>query len=160
MPRMVSLVRLPIDQKAAALADTSLSGRQRTLKAAINCVGVGLHSGRRVNVTIRPAAADHGIVFHRTDWDRVIAAHYDNVADPRLCTALADPAMASARIGTVEHLMAALSGLAIDNALIEVDGPEVPILDGSAAPFVFLLDCAGVVELDAPRRVFEISRRV
>ena len=157
---MDGFVRLPIDQKDATPADISSGCRQRTLKAAINCVGIGVHSGRRVTVTIRPAAADHGIVFHRTDLNRVIAAHFDNVADTRLCTVLADPAMASARIGTVEHLMAALSGLAIDNALIEVDGPEIPILDGSAAPFVFLLDCAGSVELDAPRRVFEICRPV
>ena len=157
---MDGFVRLPIDQKDATPGDISSGCRQRTLKAAINCVGVGVHSGRRVTLTIRPADADHGIVFHRTDLNRVIAAHVDNVADTRLCTVLADPAMASARIGTVEHLMAALSGLAIDNALIEVDGPEIPILDGSAAPFVFLLDCAGSVELDAPRRVFEICRPV
>jgi UDP-3-O-[3-hydroxymyristoyl] N-acetylglucosamine deacetylase len=157
---MDGFVRLPIDQKDAAPADISSSGLQRTLKAAINCVGIGVHSGRRVTLTIRPAAADHGIVFHRTDLNRVIPAHFDNVADTRLCTTLADPVMASARVGTVEHLMAALSGLAIDNALIEVDGPEIPILDGSAAPFVFLLDCAGAVELDAPRRVFEICRPV
>ena len=134
--------------------------RQRTLKAAIDCVGVGVHSGRRVNLTIRPAAADHGIVFRRTDLGRAIAARFDNVTDTRLCTVLADPAMPSARVGTVEHLMAALAGLAIDNALIEVDGPEVPILDGSAAPFVFLLDCAGSVEQDAPRRVIEIRRPI
>jgi UDP-3-O-[3-hydroxymyristoyl] N-acetylglucosamine deacetylase len=137
-----------------------LGCRQRTLKAAIDCVGVGVHSGRRVTLAIRPAPVDHGIVFRRADLGRVIAARLDNVTDTRLCTTLADPAMASARIGTVEHLMAALSGLAIDNALIEVDGPEVPILDGSAAPFVFLLDCAGSVEQDALRRVIEIRRPV
>ena len=137
----------------------SAAGSGRSKPRSIASVSAS-HSGRRVTVTIRPAAADHGIVFHRTDLNRVIAAHFDNVADTRLCTVLADPAMASARIGTVEHLMAALSGLAIDNAVIEVDGPEIPILDGSAAPFVFLLDCAGSVELDAPRRVFEICRPV
>jgi UDP-3-O-[3-hydroxymyristoyl] N-acetylglucosamine deacetylase len=157
---MDGFVRLPLAEKDATPADPALGCRQRTVKAAIDCVGVGVHSGRRVTLIIRPAAVDHGIVFRRTDLGRVIAARLDNVTDTRLCTTLADPAMASARIGTVEHLMAALSGLAIDNALIEVDGPEIPILDGSAAPFVFLLDCAGSVEQDALRRVIEIRRPV
>jgi UDP-3-O-[3-hydroxymyristoyl] N-acetylglucosamine deacetylase len=141
-------------------ADASFGWRQRSVKTAIDCVGVGVHSGRRVNLTIRPAAADHGIILRRTDLKRDIAARFDNVVDTRLCTVLADPTMGSARVGTVEHLMAALSALGIDNALIEVDGPEVPILDGSAAPFVFLLDCAGWVEQDAPRRAIEIRRTV
>jgi UDP-3-O-[3-hydroxymyristoyl] N-acetylglucosamine deacetylase len=152
---MDGLARLPIAQ-----SDTARGWRQRTLKAAIDCVGIGVHSGRRVNLTIRPAAADHGILFRRTDLNRKIEARFDNVTDTRLCTVLADPAMQSVRVGTVEHVMAALSALAIDNALIDVDGPEIPILDGSAAPFVFLLDCAGSVELDAPRRVIEIRRTV
>jgi len=152
---MEGLARLPNVQSG-----TVLGWRQRTLKAAINCVGVGVHSGHRVNLTIRPAAADHGIVFRRIDLGREIAARFDNVADTRLCTMLADPGMPSVRVGTVEHLMAALSALGIDNALIDVDGPEIPILDGSAAPFVFLLDCAGSVELDAPRHVIEIRRTV
>jgi UDP-3-O-[3-hydroxymyristoyl] N-acetylglucosamine deacetylase len=133
---------------------------QRTLKTAIDCVGIGVHSGRRVTLTITPAPINHGIVFRRTDLNRTIPARFDNVIDTRLCTTLADPAMQSARVGTVEHLMAALSGLQIDNALIELDGPEVPILDGSSAPFVFLVDCAGSIEQDAPRRVFEILRPV
>jgi UDP-3-O-[3-hydroxymyristoyl] N-acetylglucosamine deacetylase len=152
---MDGLARLPLTQSGA-----SSGWRQRTLKTAIDCVGVGVHSGRRVNLTIRPAAAGHGIVFRRTDLGREIEARFDNVADTHLCTVLADPTMQSARVGTVEHLMAALSALAIDNALIDVDGPEIPILDGSAAPFVFLLDCAGSVELDAPRRVIEVCRTV
>ncbi|MDR3532748.1 MAG: UDP-3-O-acyl-N-acetylglucosamine deacetylase [Rhodopila sp.] len=152
---MDGLARLPF-----AEAGASFGWRQRTLKTAIDCVGVGVHSGHRVNLTIRPAAADHGIVFRRTDLGRDIEARFDNVADTRLCTVLADPAMQSARIGTVEHLMAAFAGLGIDNALVEVDGAEVPILDGSAAPFLFLLDCAGSVEQDAPRRVIEIRRPV
>jgi UDP-3-O-[3-hydroxymyristoyl] N-acetylglucosamine deacetylase len=145
-----------------ALVDTgpAHSWRQRTLKTAIDCVGVGVHSGRRVTLVIRPAEAGHGIVFRRTDLRRSIAARFDNVCDTRLCTVLADPDMQSARVGTVEHLMAALSGSGIDNALIEVDGPELPILDGSAAPFLFLLDCAGAIEQDAPRRIIEIRRPV
>jgi UDP-3-O-[3-hydroxymyristoyl] N-acetylglucosamine deacetylase len=137
--------------------DTTLGWRQRTLKSAIDCVGVGVHCGQRINLAIRPAPADHGIVFRRTDVDRSIAARFDNVSDTTLCTVLGDSVT---RIGTIEHLVAALSGLAIDNALIEVDGPEIPILDGSAAPFVFLLDCAGSVEQDAPRRVIEVRRVV
>ena len=152
---MDGFARLPL-----STTDTSSGWRQRTLKTAIDCVGVGVHSGRRVTLTIRPAAADHGIVFRRTDLDRTIAARFDNVIDTRLCTVLADPSTPSARIGTVEHLMAALAGLGIDNALIEVDGPEIPILDGSAAPFVFLLDCAGAVEQEAPRHAIEIRRPI
>ena len=143
-----------------ALSGSSSGWRQRTLKTAIDCVGTGVHSGRRVNLTIRPAAHDHGIVFHRIDLGRMIKARFDNVVDTHLCTVLADPTMQSARVGTVEHLMAALSALSIDNAMIELNGPEIPILDGSAGPFVFLLDCAGSVELDAPRRIIEVCRTI
>jgi UDP-3-O-[3-hydroxymyristoyl] N-acetylglucosamine deacetylase len=149
---MDGLARLPLTP-----TDTGLGWRQRTLKTAIDCVGIGVHSGQRVKLTIRPASADHGIVFRRTDVGHSIPARFDVVSDTRLCTVLGDSVT---RIGTVEHLVAALSGLAIDNALIEVSGPEIPILDGSAAPFVFLLDCAGSVELDAPRRVIEIRRPI
>lgn len=138
----------------------SFGDRQRTLKASIGCVGTGLHSGRRVNLTLHPAEPGTGIVLRRSDLDREIQASFDRVADTRLSTVLADARWASARIGTVEHLMAALAGLGIDNAVVEVDGPEVPILDGSAAPFVFLIDCAGIVEQMAPRRVIEILRPV
>jgi len=133
--------------------------RQQTLKAPIGCVGVGLHSGLRVNMTLRPAPADHGVVFRRTDLGIEIPARFDHVVDTRLATVLGlDDGIA--RIGTVEHLMAALAGSLIDNAMVEVDGPELPILDGSAAPYQFLLDCAGSVEQDAPRTVIHINRRV
>jgi len=133
--------------------------RQQTLKAPIGCVGVGLHSGLRVNMTLRPAPADHGIVFRRTDLGIEIPARFDHVVDTRLATVLGlDDGIA--RIGTVEHLMAALAGSLIDNAMVEVDGPELPILDGSAAPYQFLLDCAGSVEQDAPRTVIHVNRRV
>jgi UDP-3-O-[3-hydroxymyristoyl] N-acetylglucosamine deacetylase len=134
--------------------------RQRTLKTAIGCVGVGVHSGQRVNLKLRPAPAGHGIVFRRTDLGCDIEARFDNVCDTRLCTALADPAHPTVRVSTVEHLMAALAGLRIDNALIEVDGPEIPILDGSAAPFLFLMDCAGVTELESPRHAIEVRQTV
>src|SRR4051794_28082531 len=108
---------------------------QQTLKAPIGCVGVGLHTGRRVNLTFRPAEADHGIVFRRTDLGVDIPARFDHVVETRLATVLGLPN--GATVGTVEHVLAALAGCGIDNALVEVDGPEPPILDGSAAPFVF-----------------------
>jgi UDP-3-O-[3-hydroxymyristoyl] N-acetylglucosamine deacetylase len=130
---------------------------QCTLKAAIGCVGAGLHSGRRVCLTFHPAAADHGIVFRRTDLGVEIPARFDRVVDTRLCTVLEQD---GARVGTVEHVMAALLGCGIDNAVVELDGPEPPIFDGSAAQFVFLLDCAGRVAQDAGRRLVEIVRPV
>src|SRR5690348_9984702 len=101
---------------------------QQTLKAPIGCVGVGLHSGQRVSLTFRPAAPDHGIVFRRTDLGADIPARFDHVVDTRLSTVLEKR---GARIGTVEHVMAALAGCGIDNAVVEVDGPEPPIFDGS-----------------------------
>jgi UDP-3-O-[3-hydroxymyristoyl] N-acetylglucosamine deacetylase len=133
--------------------------RQRTLKAPIGCVGVGLHSGLRVNMTLRPAEPGHGIVFRRTDLGVDVPARFDNVVDTRLATVLG-LAAGGPRIGTVEHLMAALAGSEIDNVLVEVDGPELPILDGSAAPYLFLLDCAGSVEQETPRTVLHVNRPV
>lgn len=130
---------------------------QRTLKSRIPCVGTGLHSGRRVTVTLLPAPADHGIVFRRTDMGRDIPATHDRVVDTKLCTVIGDGA---ARVSTIEHLMAALAGAGVDNVLVEVDGPEIPIMDGSAAPFSFLLECAGVVSLNAPRKSIQIARPV
>ena len=120
------------------------TGRRRTLKAAIGCVGIGLHSGRRARLMLRPAAPGAGIVFHRTDIGLEIPALFDQVVDTRLCTALGAAEAPQHRIGTVEHVMAALAGYGVDDAVIELDGPEVPILDGSAAPFVFLIDCVGL----------------
>ncbi|MBK1661324.1 UDP-3-O-acyl-N-acetylglucosamine deacetylase [Paracraurococcus ruber] len=120
------------------------TGRRRTLKAAIGCVGIGLHGGCRVQLTLRPAPHGTGIRFRRTDLGIEIPALYDHVADTRLCTVLALPGVPQHRIGTVEHVMAALAGCGVDDALVELDGPEVPILDGSAAPFVFLIDCVGL----------------
>jgi UDP-3-O-[3-hydroxymyristoyl] N-acetylglucosamine deacetylase len=130
---------------------------QRTLKSRIPCVGIGVHTGRRVCLTLLPAHAGHGIVFRRADLGRDIPATHDRVVDTKLCTTIGE---GSARVGTIEHLMAALAGAGVDNVLIEVDGPEVPIMDGSAAPFSFLLECAGVVSLDTPRKVIEILRPV
>jgi UDP-3-O-[3-hydroxymyristoyl] N-acetylglucosamine deacetylase len=138
-------------------ATTASLWSQRTLKSRIPCVGTAVHSGRRVSVTLLPAPAGHGIVFRRTDLGRDIPATYNRVVDTMLCTTIGE---GSARIGTVEHLMAALAGAGVDNVLIEVDGPEIPIMDGSAAPFCFLLECAGIVSLEAPRKVIEIRRPV
>lgn len=134
--------------------------QRRTLKSPIGCVGVGLHSGRRVSLTLRPAHAGHGIVFRRSDLGIDIPARFDRVSDTRLCTALVADGAPQARIGTVEHVMAALAGTGITDALIEVDGPEVPILDGSAAPFVFLIDCAGTTPLGMAAPVLEVLRSV
>ncbi|HSU05223.1 MAG TPA: UDP-3-O-acyl-N-acetylglucosamine deacetylase [Acetobacteraceae bacterium] len=133
---------------------------QQTLKSSIGCVGVGLHTGLRVAVTLRPAVAGHGIVFRRTDLGREIPARFDRVVEARLSTAVVHPHDPAARVGTIEHVMAALAGTGIDNVLVELDGPELPILDGSSSPFVFLIDCAGIAEQDAPRPVIEMLRRV
>ena len=124
---------------------------QRTLKASIFCVGVGLHSGRRTQLTLRPMPAGTGILFRRTDLDPSqgpidLPARHDHVIDTRLCTVLGHPARAELRVGTVEHILAALAGCGVHNVLIEIDGPEVPILDGSSANFVFLIDSAGITE--------------
>lgn len=134
------------------------TGLQHTLKSPISCVGVGLHSGRTVNLTLRPAAPDTGIVFRRTDLGIDIPARHDLVTDTRLCTVLSLPGRPDVRVGTVEHVMAALAGLGIDNAVVAVDGPEIPVLDGSAAPFVFLIDCAGRQSQEAPRQSIQILR--
>ena len=135
-------------------------GRRRTLKAPIGCVGDGLHTGRRLSLTLHPAAAGAGIQFRRTDLGVDIPARFDFVTDTRLCTTITAPTAPEARIGTIEHIMAALAGAGIDDAIIEVDGPEVPILDGSAAPFLFLIDCAGIATSAAPCQMIEVLRPV
>ncbi|WP_235035483.1 UDP-3-O-acyl-N-acetylglucosamine deacetylase [Roseomonas sp. 18066] len=134
--------------------------RRRTLKAPISCVGIGLHSGRRASLTLHPAPAGDGLVFRRSDLGLEIPARFDLVFDTRLCTAIALPGNPQARLGTIEHVMAALAACGIDDAVIEVDGPEVPILDGSAAPFLFLIDCAGVTTTAMPRRSIEVLKTV
>jgi UDP-3-O-[3-hydroxymyristoyl] N-acetylglucosamine deacetylase len=133
--------------------------QQKTLKVAIHCRGVTLHSGARVGMTLRPATPDTGIVFRRSDRAGAeIKACWRNAIEQPLCTRLDDGEGLS--IATIEHLMAALAGLEVDNAVIEIDGPEVPVMDGSAAPFVFLLECAGIVEQDAPRRAIKVLRPI
>lgn len=136
------------------------AGRQRTLRHAIGCVGIGLHSGARTALTLHPAPVGHGIRFRRADrpGTAAVAARYDNVVDTTLCTTLGLPG--GPRIAMVEHVLAAFSACEIDNALVDVSGPEIPVMDGSAQPFVFLIECAGVVEQDAGRPVVEVLKRV
>ncbi|MEM9013451.1 MAG: UDP-3-O-acyl-N-acetylglucosamine deacetylase [Pseudomonadota bacterium] len=132
-------------------------GTQTTLRRPVAFSGIGLHSGRPVRLRILPASAEYGIWFKRRDLvagDPLIAACYDNVADTTLNTSIANAD--GVAVGTVEHLMSALSGLGVNNALIEVDGPEVPILDGSAAPFVQAFLGAGLTSLAAPARHLRI----
>ena len=135
-------------------------GPQRTLRHAIGCVGVGLHSGARTALTLHPAEIGHGIRFRRADrpGTATIAAVYDNVVDTTLCTTLGLPG--GPRVAMVEHILAAFAACEIDNALIDVSGPEIPVMDGSAQPFVFLIECAGIVEQDEDRPVIEVLKRV
>lgn len=133
--------------------------KQRTIKSLVRATGVGLHSGAKVTLVLRPAAAGTGIVFHRVD----LTPPVDLKADPY---AVGDTRMASclekdgAKLGTVEHLMSALAGLGIDNLHVDVDAEEIPIMDGSAAPFVFLLQSAGLVEQNAPKRFLRVKKTV
>ena len=132
---------------------------QRTLKSIARTVGIGLHSGTRVELRLRPAAVDTGIVFRRTDLDPVveIAASAMAVGDTRMASTLEHEGV---KIATVEHLMSALAGLAIDNCYVDVDAPEIPIMDGSAASFVFLIRSVGVVEQAAARRFVRVLKPV
>jgi UDP-3-O-[3-hydroxymyristoyl] N-acetylglucosamine deacetylase len=131
--------------------------QQRTLKNVIRATGVGLHSGEKVYMTLRPAPVDTGIVFRRTDLEPVveIPASAQLVTETTLCTGLT---CEGAKVQTVEHLMSAMAGLGVDNAYVELSSAELPIMDGSAGPFVFLIQSAGVVEQDAPKRFIRITR--
>ena len=132
---------------------------QKTLKSSIGCSGIGLHSGRKLSMTLHPADIGTGVVFQRTDIGgdaAAISASWKNVVDTRMATTLGNAD--GARVSTVEHLMAALAGCGIDNAVVEIDGPEVPVMDGSSAPFVFLVECAGVLVQQAPRLAIKIDK--
>jgi len=133
--------------------------RQRTLKNVIRATGVGLHTGEKVFLTLKPAPVDSGIVFVRSDLDPKLAipATLEHVGDTTLATTLVRERV---RISTIEHLMAAFSGLGIDNALVEVSAAELPVMDGSAAPFVFLIQSAGICEQSAVKKFFRIRRAV
>lgn len=133
--------------------------QQRTLKNVIRATGVGLHSGEKVYMTLRPAPADSGIVFRRIDLEPVVEIPADAglVSETTLCTGLSRE---GAKVMTVEHLMSAMAGLGVDNAYVELSSAELPIMDGSAGPFVFLLQSAGVVEQNAPKRFIRIKHPV
>src|ERR1044071_5664503 len=132
---------------------------QRTLKNSIRASGVGLHSGKKVLMPLRPALADTGIVFRRTDLQNAedIPARADNVGETAFGTVLVK---GDARVSTVEHLLSAFAGLGIDNAVVELSAPEVPIMDGSAGPFVFLLQSAGIEEQRRPKRFIRVKKRL
>ncbi len=133
---------------------------QKTLKTSIGCTGIGLHTGVRVAMKLHPAPPNTGIVFRRVDLvggGATIKASWAQVVDSRMCTVLADENGIS--VATVEHLMSALYGLEVDNVVVELNGPEVPAMDGSAAPFIFLMECAGIVEQDVRRRALRILKQ-
>jgi UDP-3-O-[3-hydroxymyristoyl] N-acetylglucosamine deacetylase len=131
---------------------------QRTLRHGVGCAGIGLHSGRPAALALRPAAPGAGIVFRRSDAGAEIGANWANTAPSPLCTTLSNGE--GIAVGTVEHLMAAFAGAEIDNAVVEVDGPEIPIMDGSAAPFLALIERAGSIEQDRARRAIKVLKPV
>jgi len=133
--------------------------RQRTLKNAIRATGIGLHTGQKVYLTLLPAPVDSGIIFRRVDLDPVveIEAKAENVGDTTLSTSLVK---GDVKVSTVEHLLSAMAGLGIDNAIVEVSAPEVPIMDGSAGPFVFLIQSAGIQEQSAAKKFIRIKKPV
>ena len=133
--------------------------RQRTLKSLVSATGVGLHTGQKVRMSLRPAQPDTGIVFRRLDLAGAadLPARADLVGETRLCSCLV---RGEVKVYTIEHLMSALYGLGVDNAYVDLDGPEVPIMDGSAAPFVLLIQQAGVEEQGAPKRFLRVKKRI
>jgi UDP-3-O-[3-hydroxymyristoyl] N-acetylglucosamine deacetylase len=138
-----------------------IASLQRTINSSVNCNGIGLHSGVDVKMTLSPAPVDTGIVFIRSDIGAkkgTIKANYKNVVDANLGTTIANEF--GAKVATIEHLMAAIWGCEIDNLIIEINAAEVPIMDGSSEPFIFLIECAGVVSQDRPRKIFEILKKV
>jgi len=165
-PFKASITPLPLSNIAQGFSSLSAAGArtryQCTLGQAITCVGIGLHSGSHVRMTLNPAPVDHGIVFRRSDIPdaRLIPARHDYVVCTRLSTVIAHPEAPSIRIATIEHLMAALHANGINNALIEIDGPETPVLDGSAAEFDFLIQCAGTAIQETERRIIEVIQPV
>ena len=133
--------------------------KQRTLKNSIKAVGIGLHTGKNINMELIPAEANSGINFIRTDIDKslVIPAIAENVGDTSLSTALVKDGV---KISTIEHLLSAIAGLGVDNCLIKVDGPEVPIMDGSSSPFVFLIQSAGLEDQESLKKFIKVKKEV
>jgi UDP-3-O-[3-hydroxymyristoyl] N-acetylglucosamine deacetylase len=135
--------------------------KQKTLERHVSCLGVGLHSGQEVRMVLNPAPVDTGIVFKRSDitgFDNMIPANYNKVTKTQLGTTLSNDQ--GTMVSTVEHLMAALWGCGIDNALIDVNGVEIPIMDGSSEPFVFLIECAGIKEQHQERKLIKVLKQV
>lgn len=132
--------------------------RQRTISSSITATGVGLHTGRKINLKINPGSPDKGIIFIRKDKGGTpVAATLNNVHDTRLSTTLSN---GDSSVSTVEHLLSAFAGLGIDNAEVELDGPEVPIMDGSSRPFVFLIQSAGIIEQNHPKKFIKIVKDI
>ncbi|HTN47947.1 MAG TPA: UDP-3-O-acyl-N-acetylglucosamine deacetylase [Burkholderiaceae bacterium] len=133
--------------------------KQRTLRRLARTVGIGLHSGTKVELILRPAAADTGVVFRRIDLDPPVEIRLtpEAVVDTRMATTIG---RGDVRIATIEHLMSALAGLGVDNCYIDVDAPEIPIMDGSASSFVFLMQAAGIEEQNAPKRFLRVLKKV
>ncbi len=153
-----------VTTEASANLSTVVLGQphmQRTLGGTTQCSGVGVHSGEKVTLRLVPADIDTGIVFVRTDLKngaRTIPARWDHVIDTQLCTVIGNDH--GGKVATIEHLMAALRAAGIDNAIIEIDGSEVPVMDGSSDPFVFLIEMAGIIEQDAPRQEIEVLKTI
>ena len=134
---------------------------QRTVESISSCYGIGIHTGRFINMTIRPAKENTGIVFVRTDvkdTNNIINASYLNVTEASLGTVVSNSS--NVKVSTIEHLMAALYGTGVDNAIIEIDGPEVPVMDGSSMPFIFMIDYAGVRNLGVKRKSIKIKKEI
>ena len=152
---------MPVLAAISGIATEPLLQCQHTLGSSVQCSGIGVHSGEKVTLRLVPAAADTGIVFVRTDLKngaRAIPALWSNVVDTQLCTVIGNSH--GGRVATIEHLMAALRAASIDNAIIEIDGAEVPVMDGSADPFLFLIEMAGVAAQDAARREIVILKPI
>ncbi|GLX81610.1 UDP-3-O-acyl-N-acetylglucosamine deacetylase [Thalassotalea eurytherma] len=134
--------------------------KQRTLKDSVSAIGVGLHKGEKVQITLRPAPANTGIVFRRVDLDPVvdIKATPEAVGETTLCTCLVNEE--GVQISTVEHLLAAVSAMGLDNLVVDVDSPEIPIMDGSSLPFVYLIQSVGIETLNAPKRYLKITKPI
>ncbi len=140
---------------------TAYKNCEKTIQNAIPCTGIGLHGGQKVHMVLKPAEIGHGIVFKRTDVadkDNLVPVSYDTVVDTRMCSCVGNAD--GVTVGTIEHLMGALAGFGITNILIELDSPEVPVMDGSAADYVTLIECAGIVKQDAPLKAVKILKDV
>lgn len=148
-------------QAASAVLGTTRPVMQKTLRGPAECSGIGVHSGEIVTLRLLPAPENTGIVFVRTDLKngaRTIPARWDHVVDTKLCTVIGNDH--GSKVATIEHLMAAIHAYGIDNATIEINGAEVPVMDGSSDPFVFLIEVAGIVEQSTPRREIEILKQI